>query len=106
MTEFSDDDSVDVLNLSVRALNVLRACKLHTLGAVKAASDAQILAEPTCGRKSLNEIRDAIRCLGMTSVNMRNEVQTMRERIASLEGEIAGLRFALECTVKANVERT
>ena len=51
--------TADCLELGVRAYNVMRN-EGWTLGDISKATDAEIMRLPNCGRKTLNELRDAV----------------------------------------------
>lgn len=56
-TENRPDDSIDVMDLSVRSWNCLRRAGIETIGdACKAAREGNLLQVRNLGRKSLNEI--------------------------------------------------
>ena len=48
----------DPVNLSVRAINVLRSLGCHTLMDVVKLSEKELKNTPACGKKTLNEIKD------------------------------------------------
>ncbi len=52
-----EQNFVDV-NLSVRAINVLRSLGCHTLMDVVKLSEKELKNTPACGKKTLNEIKD------------------------------------------------
>ena len=53
--------SIDVLQLSVRTVNVLKAENIYTLKALLAYEKKDLLKIPNMGRHSLNEIIEALR---------------------------------------------
>ncbi len=56
-----ENTSIDVLNLSQRARNVLQCEGYLTLGSIAKEPDTAFLRLPNFGRKSLNQVREAMR---------------------------------------------
>lgn len=68
--EPSDDEnisslSIDTLNLSVRSKNCLRQANINTVSALNSKTDEGLLSIPHFGRKSLREIREKLKSLGL-----------------------------------------
>ncbi|MCI0750116.1 MAG: DNA-directed RNA polymerase subunit alpha, partial [Nevskiales bacterium] len=65
--------SIDDLELTVRSVNCLKAENIYFIGDLVQRTEADLLKTPNLGRKSLSEIRDALRThnldLGMTLEN-------------------------------------
>jgi hypothetical protein len=103
-----DLDSVEVLSLSARSMNVLRMAGVHTIGELRSTTDQSLLRHPSCGAKSVREIREALKSVDLVAPEVRQTLNDLHKRIATLEGENAGLRFALECIAngKNAVDRT
>jgi DNA-directed RNA polymerase subunit alpha len=57
--------SVDELELTLRSNNCLRAEKLHLIGDLIRCTENELLKTPNLGRKSLNEIKDALASRGL-----------------------------------------
>lgn len=56
---------VDVLELSVRASNILLAADIKTIGDLVAKTDLDLLKRPHCGRRVLGEIQVKLAGLGL-----------------------------------------
>ncbi len=52
-------ETVDVLEIGTRAINLLRQMDLKTVGDIRDTSDATFLRTPNCGRRTLCELRFA-----------------------------------------------
>lgn len=50
----------DILNLTVRTSNCLRAEDIYTIGELVSKTERQLLAIPNLGRRSVNEIKEAL----------------------------------------------
>jgi DNA-directed RNA polymerase alpha subunit len=61
MAELPDETLLDDLDLSIRTSSVLKYLGCKTAGDVRAKHDGELLRVPNFGRKSLKEIRDALR---------------------------------------------
>lgn len=71
-----DRDIFD-LGLSVRPLNCLRAAKIYSIAKLVTYSDSDLLKFRNFGRKSLNEIRDALDATGL-HLGMTEEEAALR----------------------------
>jgi DNA-directed RNA polymerase alpha subunit len=58
--------TIDDLALSIRSLNALRNSDILYLGELVRKSEADLLWTSTCGRKSVNEIKEALSEIGMS----------------------------------------
>ena len=58
--------TVDELELSVRASNCLRKANIRLIGELVQKTEAEMLATKNFGRKSLNEIKDVLKELGLS----------------------------------------
>jgi len=58
--------SVDVLELPVRAANCLKAENIHYIGDLVGRHESDLLKVPNLGRKSLNEIKMILADRGLT----------------------------------------
>lgn len=56
---------VDDLELSVRSINCLRYNKILLVGDLVQQTEASLLRTPNLGRRSLNEIRGVLGCMGL-----------------------------------------
>ena len=103
-----DVDSVEVLSLSARSMNVLRLAGVHTIGDLRSTTDQVLLRYPSCGAKSVREIREALKSVDLVTPETRQAINDLHKQIATLEGENAGLRFALEIIGRgrSDVDRT
>lgn len=57
---------VDDLDLAVRSSNCLKAENIHLVGDLIQHTETELLRKPNLGRKSLNEIKDALAARGLT----------------------------------------
>ena len=57
--------SIDELTLSVRAMNALRSEGIDTIGELVSKQESDLLKTPNLGRKSLQEIKDALLILNL-----------------------------------------
>jgi DNA-directed RNA polymerase subunit alpha len=55
------DQSVDIIDLTVRASNCLKAAKIRTIGDLVSKTETELLDFKNFGRKSLDEIRDRLK---------------------------------------------
>lgn len=56
----------DILNLTVRTGNCLRAEEIYTLDELCQSSERRLLSIPNLGRRSFNEIKEALAKIGRT----------------------------------------
>jgi len=61
-------DPIDDLKLSVRTLNCLKQEKIFYIGELIQRTENQLLKAPNLGRKSLNEIKDALALKGINYI--------------------------------------
>ena len=61
-------DPIDDLKLSVRTLNCLKQEKIFYIGELIQRSENELLKAPNLGRKSLNEIKDALALKGINYI--------------------------------------
>ena len=59
------DQSVDMIELTVRASNCLKAAKIRTIGDLVSKTEEELLGFKNFGRKSLEEIRDRLKELNL-----------------------------------------
>src|ERR1044071_4801211 len=57
--------SVEELELSVRSYNCLKNANIQTIGDLVQKTEAEMLRTKTCGRKSLNEIKEILQSLNL-----------------------------------------
>ena len=57
---------VDIIELSVRAFNCLRVAKIKTIGELVSKSEDELLSYKNFGKKSLDEIKDRLKELGLS----------------------------------------
>ena len=73
--------SVDDLELTVRSANCLRAENLYLIGDLIRCTEIELLKTPNLGRKSLNEIKDALALRGlMLGTRLQNWPPSISER--------------------------
>jgi len=53
--------SVDYLGVSVRTRNCFKNCNLKTIGDIVQKTDYELLRQPNFGRRSLNELKEALK---------------------------------------------
>jgi len=66
------EKSVEELELSVRSYNCLKNADIRTIGELVQKTEAEMLRTKNFGRKSLNEIRDILRTMGL-GLGMRRD---------------------------------
>ena len=64
------DKSVEELELSVRSYNCLKNANIRTIRELVQKTEGEMLKTKNFGRKSLNEIKDILRTMGL-SLGMR-----------------------------------
>jgi hypothetical protein len=78
------DADIDVLDLSVRATNVLRNLRVQRVGELINASKTAMLQEANCGRKTVKEIEarlfEYLESGGLANFNIRGDVQMLGSR--------------------------
>jgi DNA-directed RNA polymerase subunit alpha len=57
---------VDIIELSVRASNCLKVAKIKTIGELVSKSEEELLSFKNFGKKSLDEIRDRLKEMGLS----------------------------------------
>lgn len=70
--------NVDELELSVRSYNCLKNANIRTIADLVQKTDQEMLRTKNFGRKSLNEIREVLRSMGL-HFNMRIESDSLHE---------------------------
>jgi DNA-directed RNA polymerase subunit alpha len=58
--------SVDELELSVRSYNCLKKTNIETIGELVQKTEAEMLKTKNFGRKSLNEIKEILKTMGLS----------------------------------------
>ena len=58
--------SVDELELSVRSYNCLKKTSIETIGELVQKTEAEMLKTKNFGRKSLNEIKEILKTMGLS----------------------------------------
>jgi|SRR5947209_17402751 len=66
--------SVEELELSVRSYNCLKNANIQTIGELVQKTEAEMLKTKNFGRKSLNEIKEILACMGL-SLGMKIDEQ-------------------------------
>lgn len=66
-------ESIDVLDLSTRVLNLLHRAGIHTVGQLKRTSDARLMSIRSFGIVSLHEVRAKVVEYGRRVSKARNE---------------------------------
>jgi DNA-directed RNA polymerase alpha subunit len=61
----NDCRSIEILDLPVRAFNALRNQNIDTIGELAATADFDLLCMPNFGRKSLGDVKEALRMAGV-----------------------------------------
>lgn len=61
--------SVEALDLSVRAHNILRNLGIETIGDLARADATSLLAAQNCGRKTIAEIMACLKMMGLKMAN-------------------------------------
>ena len=95
------DGSIDELDLSVRSINVLRTAQIATIAQIDAMSDQELLRLPNCGRRSLAEIREAVK-----RAQAKQKKKSKKGRLKRPESD-SGMRSALaaiEAGIVANTK--
>jgi DNA-directed RNA polymerase subunit alpha len=68
---------IDTLELSVRSLNSLKSERVKTIGDLVQKTENDLMKTPNLGRKSLNEIKEALAAHGLTlGMNLENWPQS------------------------------
>ena len=57
---------VDIIELSVRASNCLKAAKIRTIGDLVSKTDEELIGYKNFGKKSLDEIKEKLKELGLS----------------------------------------
>lgn len=87
------------LALSPRPVRVIQGMKLWTVGAIRATTDKQFLEQPSCGRKTLDEIRQATRPGALTLLRVDDALQKselVEKAVADVEKRLTDLAQALK----------
>jgi DNA-directed RNA polymerase subunit alpha len=74
--------SVDELELSVRSFNCLKNANIRTIADLVQKTEQEMLRTKNFGKKSLNEIREVIKSMGL-DFNMRIDPDALLDVISS-----------------------
>lgn len=80
--------SVDELELSVRSFNCLKNANIRTIADLVQKTEQEMLRTKNFGRKSLNEIREVIKTMGL-DFNMRIDPDALNDMLATKRKEHA-----------------
>jgi DNA-directed RNA polymerase alpha subunit len=89
------DSPISALDISTRAVNALERNGFATVRDVINVSDEKLRRYPDIGAITFSEIRAAL-AGHVRNITPESRELILEKKVATLEGEVAGLRFALE----------